>query len=284
MLIPLVVFFFLADFIPYNKLIAALIFVLAAVTDNIDGRIARKRNLVTDLGKFLDPIADKVLVMAGLILLVAWPLENVADRFATIFPYWAGIICVILIFAREFVISGFRQIAATKKIVLAAEKSGKIKAALQDVVIALYMIWAFVQCEFYATIAPLTTLNTVINLVLLAGLVATTVLTIYSGISYIVRYRVVFNEKTLTKAEVQDLTKQKDEIFVDVLGAVIDNGFASTTFIQRKFAVGYSRARRILDQLEKEGFVSAPDLDNPSNGRTILITKEEYKSMFGERK
>ena len=153
-LIPLVMFFFMADFIPYGKLVAALIFIIAAVTDNIDGRIARKRNMVTDLGKFLDPIADKVLVMAGLLLLIAWPLNGVETRVASIYPYWLGIICVSLIFAREFLVSGFRQIAATKKIVLAAEKTGKVKAALQDVTIALYMIWSFVRVEFYETILP----------------------------------------------------------------------------------------------------------------------------------
>ena len=283
-MIPLVVFFYLADFVPYGKLVAAVLFIIAALTDNIDGRIARKRNLVTDLGKFLDPIADKILVMAGLIMLIGWPLVNVDPRAAAIFPSWAGVICVILIFAREFIISGFRQIAATKKIVLAAEKSGKIKAALQDIVIALYMLWAFVQCEFTATISSLKTVNTIVNLVLLAGLVVTTILTIVSGISYIVKYRAVFQEKQLTKVEIAELTNKKDELFVEVLGAVIDNGFASTTFIQRKFAVGYSRARRILDQLEKEGFVSAPDLDNPSNGRTVLTTKEEFNAMFGAKK
>lgn len=283
-LIPLVVFFYMADFVPYGKLISAVLFIVAALTDNIDGRIARKRNLVTDLGKFLDPIADKVLVMAGFVMLLGWPLEGIDARLSVIFPYWAGVVCVILIFAREFIISGFRQIAATKKIVLAAEKSGKIKAALQDVLIALYMIWAFVQCEFYASISPLTTLNLIVNLVLLTFLFATTLLTIISGTMYIVKYRAVFKEKTLTKVEVAQLTNKKDEIFVDVLGAVIDNGIASTTFIQRKFSVGYSRARRILDQLEKEGFVSAPDLENPSNARTVLITKEEYNSMFGAKK
>jgi len=283
-LIPFVVFFYMADFVPYGKLIAALLFITAALTDNIDGRIARKRNLVTDLGKFLDPIADKVLVMAGFIMLIGWPLENVTARLSVVFPYWAGVICVILIFAREFIISGFRQIAATKKIVLAAEKSGKIKAALQDVLIALYMLWAFVQCEFTSAISGETTLNLVINLILLALLFATTILTIVSGTMYIIKYRAVFREKTLTKTEIAELTNKKDDLFVDVLEAVIENGCASTTFIQRKFAVGYSRARRLLDQLEKEGFVSTADLENPSNARTVLITKEEFSSMFGAKK
>lgn len=283
-LIPLVVFFYMADFIPYGKLVAAIVFTIAAITDNIDGRIARKTNQVTDLGKFFDSIADKVLVMAGFLLLIGWPLEGIADRFCVIYPYWLGVICVMIIFAREFIISGFRQIAATKKLVLAAEKSGKIKATLQDIVIALYMVWAFVQCEFYASISANKTLNLIINLVLIALLVVTTILTIVSGLSYIIRYRAVLSEKNLSKTEISEMTKQKDDIFVDVLYAVIENGNASTTFIQRKFAVGYSRARRILDQLESEGFVSAPDIENPANAREVLITEDEFKSMFGERK
>ena len=73
-LIPVFVFFYMADFIPYGKLVAALVFAAACLTDFLDGRIARKRGLVTNLGKFLDPIADKVLVMAGLLVLIAWPI------------------------------------------------------------------------------------------------------------------------------------------------------------------------------------------------------------------
>ncbi len=76
-LIPIFVFFYMADFIPggYGKLAAALIFAIACLTDFLDGKIARSRGLVTNLGKFLDPIADKLLVMAGIILLVAYPVQ-----------------------------------------------------------------------------------------------------------------------------------------------------------------------------------------------------------------
>ena len=282
-LIPLVVFFYMADFVPYGKLIATLIFVIAALTDNIDGRIARKRNIVTDLGKFLDPIADKVLVMAGFLLIIAWPLEGLT-RVAAIYPSWLGVVCVAIIFAREFIVSGFRQVAATKKIVLAAEKSGKIKAGLQDVVISLYMFWAFIRVEFYSAIAPLKTLNLIVEIVLITLLATTTILTISSGISYIVKYRAVFKDKPLTKLEVEKITNKKDEIFVDVLKAVIENETASTSFIQRKFSVGYSRAGRIMDQLEKEGFISAPDPLNPTLAREVLITEEEFKHMFAKEK
>lgn len=279
-LIPLVVFFFMADFIPYGKLVAALIFITAALTDNIDGRIARKRNMVTDLGKFLDPIADKVLVMAGFLLLIAWPLTGVEARMASVYPYWLGIICVSIIFAREFMVSGFRQVAASKKVVLAAEKTGKVKAALQDIVIALYMIWSFVRVEFYDSIKTLKTLNLIVELVLISLLVATTILTIYSGIFYIVKYRAVLKEEPLKKTEINELTNKRDELFEDVVAAIIENKCASATFIQRKFSVGYSRAGRIMDQLEKAGFITSQDPENPATARNVLITKDEYEHMF----
>jgi len=69
-LIPVMLFFYLADFVPYGKVIALAVFIIAAFTDFLDGKIARKHNLVTNLGKLLDPIADKLLVMSGLLLVV----------------------------------------------------------------------------------------------------------------------------------------------------------------------------------------------------------------------
>ena len=102
LLIPVFVFFYLADFVPYGKLIAALVFALACFTDFLDGYIARSRNLVTNLGKFLDSIADKVLVMAGLILLVAVPITakaGVADPMPAIAPNYVGVVAAIIILA-----------------------------------------------------------------------------------------------------------------------------------------------------------------------------------------
>src|SRR5580658_2219641 len=106
---------------PYAATTALLIFALASLTDWVDGAIARSRNLVTDLGKLLDPLADKVLVTAALISLVE---RHVA-------PMWM----VVVIMTREFLIMGLRQIAALKHKVMAAERMGKHKTISQIVAI-----------------------------------------------------------------------------------------------------------------------------------------------------
>src|SRR5271156_5825738 len=105
----------------YSATAALLIFSLASLTDWLDGAIARSRNLVTDLGKLLDPLADKILVAAALISLVE---RHIA-------PMWM----VVMIVAREFLISGLRQIAASKQKILAAERIGKHKTISQIVAI-----------------------------------------------------------------------------------------------------------------------------------------------------
>lgn len=128
-MIPVFVLFFFLDVIPFNHIIVAVIFALAALTDALDGHIARSRNLVTNLGKFLDPIADKVLVATAFILMLTE---------YSIFGLWgnwiyiAASVCICVILARELIISAFRQIAASAGIVLAAEKLGKYKTTFQD--------------------------------------------------------------------------------------------------------------------------------------------------------
>ena len=120
LLIPLFVFFMLSDF---SKWIALIIFVVASLTDMLDGKIARKYNLVTDFGKFMDPLADKLLVCSALICLVE--LKRI--------PAWI----VIAIISREFIISGFRLVAAEKQIVIAANFWGKIKTVCQMFMVIL---------------------------------------------------------------------------------------------------------------------------------------------------
>ncbi len=212
-LIPLVVFFFLADFIPWGKFVAGLIFVIACLTDFVDGKIARKYNLVTDLGKFLDTIADKVLIMAGLVLLVATPVKDGLTVFTNL--QWLGIICAIIILAREFAVSALRQIAAAKGIVLAADKSGKVKAALQDVVLSLYFFFAFYASTFYnGTIQAHKTASAIISIVLICAFAVTTILTITSGIEYFVKNKQVFaSENKAVKIEepVQEIVKVEEK-------------------------------------------------------------------------
>lgn len=107
---------------PIWQAVATLLFVVASLTDMLDGYLARSRGLVTDFGKLMDPIADKLLVMAALVGLCAQGRAH---------P-----ICVMIILGREFVISGIRSVAASKGVVIAAGPIGKVKAALQMVAIA----------------------------------------------------------------------------------------------------------------------------------------------------
>ena len=105
---------------------SSVIFIIAALTDTLDGKIARKRNLITDFGKFMDPIADKLLTCSAMIMLT---------YFDKLHP-----VITILFVAREFIISGFRLIAAGKGIVISADKLGKIKTVLQIVFIIALLI------------------------------------------------------------------------------------------------------------------------------------------------
>ena len=123
-LIPFFVFFLLyPGFSGYGNYVATGIFIIASLTDLADGKIARKYNLVTDFGKFMDPLADKLLVCAALICLV--DMRKL--------PAWI----VIIIISREFIISGFRLIAADNGIVIAASWWGKAKTISQMIMIIL---------------------------------------------------------------------------------------------------------------------------------------------------
>jgi len=192
LLIPLVLVFYLVN-IPYGKLVSAIIFILACATDFIDGMVARKTNQVTDLGKFFDAIADKVLIMTGMLLVVAYPVTatNVVVK-----PQWVGIVCVVIMLAREFIISALRQIAASKVVVLAADKGGKIKTIFQDVTISLYMLYAFFVQDIWlkqeVISEGLKLANTIIGIILLVLLVISTILTVTSGVSYIIGNKKVF--------------------------------------------------------------------------------------------
>ena len=214
LLIPLIVFFYLATFIPYARLVATILFIIACLTDFVDGHLARKTNQVTDLGKFFDTIADKVLIATGFILTCAVPIST---GHSVIYPNWLGVICVIIILAREFIVSALRQIAASKGLVLAADKGGKVKATCQFVIISIYMAYSFVLTDLIAK--PELNFNVkalgYLNFAFMILLVLTTLITVYSGASYLIRNRRVFktdkNNNFVNNAESQNDDEEIDD-------------------------------------------------------------------------
>ncbi len=119
-MIPIFLVFMLVPGIPFGNYIATAVFVIACISDAVDGHLARKNNLVTNFGKFMDPLADKLLVCSALICFVELNLM----------PAWM----VIVIIAREFIISGFRTVAADSGVVIAASYWGKFKTIVQMIV------------------------------------------------------------------------------------------------------------------------------------------------------
>ena len=163
-MVPFFVFFMLTGVGgAANKWIALIIFCVASLTDMLDGKIARARNLVTNFGKFMDPLADKLLVCSALIALID------LDRI----PAWI----VIIIIAREFIISGFRLIAADNGVVIAASYWGKFKTTFQMIMIILLIL--NINYPFSSIV------NTVVMYIALA-------LTVISLIDYIVKNYKVF--------------------------------------------------------------------------------------------
>jgi len=178
-MIPLFVIFFYLDF-SGHYFVALGVFALASFTDYLDGHIARKYNLVTNLGKFLDPIADKILVATALIVMLTRP-----EYFTVYLGGWAIVVAgcgVSVILARELLVGGFRMVAADAGIVIAADKIGKIKTVTQMISLILLLLWGGFAQFFFGYMAI-----KVLNLVALALFAIAVVLTVISGINYIVK-------------------------------------------------------------------------------------------------
>ncbi len=160
-------FFIAAYLLGYNPA-ALIIFIAASITDALDGKIARSQNLVTNFGKIMDPLADKILVYSALCLFIE----------SDIIKAWM----LILILAREFIVAGMRTVAASEGTVLAAGMSGKIKTALQMVAVIVFL-FALCLNEAKATVMMIG------NVIFWASLV----MTVYSGCEYVWKNRSVFS-------------------------------------------------------------------------------------------
>lgn len=175
--IVLVFVFMLVIWNPFLTLEASLwlalvIFVVASLTDFLDGYLARKHNLVTNLGKFMDPLADKMLVTAAMIAII----DKGTLLPAGVLPAWI----VVVILLREFAISGIRLVAATDNVVIAANKLGKLKTVMQMAMIIVYLVpIAHPAWQVFALVLAYVAL----------------LLTIISGVEYILQNKAVFKEK-----------------------------------------------------------------------------------------
>lgn len=178
-MIPLFILFFYLNFIGHY-FVALGVFAIASLTDLLDGKIARKYNLITNLGKFLDPIADKVLVLSALVVFLTVPSIFTANYFG-----WWGLLVagcgVAIILAREIIVSGFRMVAASSGTVIAADIFGKYKTVCQDVAVVVLLIGEGVR-ELTSHMA-----GAIINYIGLAFFAISIILTVISGINYIVK-------------------------------------------------------------------------------------------------
>ena len=176
---PIMMFFYLASFITFGKVIAVGLFVIGAITDFLDGYIARKYNLVTDIGKFLDPIADKLLVTSALIL--------VAVDGTIMAPF--GAIALAIFVGRDLTVDMLRQVASSKGTVIAADKLGKYKTFSQDIALPLLMLYSY-----FLTLSLSELFLTIFMWVSYGFLILATLLTIISLVNYLVKNRAVFTK------------------------------------------------------------------------------------------
>lgn len=173
-LIPFFLLFMYLD-MPFNFLIALVIFSAASITDALDGKIARKCGLVTNFGKFLDPLADKVLVISALTVFVEFDCVNMSA------------VALLIIIAREFMVSGLRLLAADSGIVVAAGIWGKLKTAFTMVTIIAILFWLSVCYDFSFGI-PCGFRDAIDDIVIPVLIWISTALTVISGAVYLKGY------------------------------------------------------------------------------------------------
>ena len=176
--------FFIVLYMTEHYFLALLVFILASLTDLLDGKIARARNLITNFGKIMDPLADKILVYAAFCLLVADEDHLV--------PAW--MLAVIL--AREFLVAGMRTVAASEGIVIAADMSGKIKTVLQMIAVPLLILAKASGDPVYSLPADGVPSSPTNWIALLAQLFlwGSLIMTVFSGYEYVTKNKDVFRQ------------------------------------------------------------------------------------------
>ena len=167
--------------IPFGKTAALVVFCIAAITDFLDGYLARKHNLVTNFGKLMDPLADKILMCAGFVLLTRLEL----------IPAWI----VVVILSREFLVTGLRLLASAEGVVLAAENLGKYKTVFQIVTVIYFLLILAATESAFAWISPLFEIRLFSSAILGQLLIwVSLILTLLSGVSYVWKNRKILGD------------------------------------------------------------------------------------------
>lgn len=261
-LIPIIVVCFCLESIyDWMFILTGALYIIASVTDFVDGFIARRYKMVTTLGKFLDPIADKILVVAGLVI------GMVSNDYRLNIPFLISI-CSIIILAREFIISLFRTIAASKNIVLAADKLGKAKtmSTMISLCALMWIPFAGVAGRVFWWIA-------------IVFLCIATVITIVSGINYILKNKQVLSEEK-TKEEIikEEEIEFPDEKCIEALELCFNDKTYSLSYIQKKLNLSYIRAFKICFWMEVRDLVK---IEN--NKKVLSCTLEDINILKSKK-
>lgn len=175
MVVVFVVFMCLPTKLEWARYVALAVFVLASITDFLDGYISRKNNLVTKFGKIMDPLADKMLVASGFILIAT----------AGIIPAWMAVVIVL----RDFFVTGLRNFGADKSKDLAASLSGKIKTVFQLLAVILALAGTYNFGDFVTQSLVMTPIELLINVGMTVSVAAAVLATVWSLIDYIARFK-----------------------------------------------------------------------------------------------
>ncbi len=263
-LIPIIIVTFcLESLFDWMFIVTEVLFFIASTTDFIDGYIARKYQMVTTLGKFLDPIADKALTLTGLVIGIANCRIGI--------PYFMEV-CTIIIVVREFIVSLLRQIAASKNVILAADKLGKMKTMTGMIGLNALIFVPFINWDNNAAIIA----GTIFRWIAIVGISLTTILAVVSGFNYVFKNLKVFKEE---KSAVEKISENKDcpipdENIINVLKACVQEKRCDVLFIQKIDNIGYYRALKIAIWIEVMGFSIIED-----NKRVLNMTEEDIQKI-----
>ncbi len=177
-LVPVMLVCFLVNF-PYHMFVTLGVFIVASVTDFLDGYIARKYNMVTEIGIFLDSIADKILTTTALMLIAVFNL----------IPQPYGVLCLFLFVSRDLIVNALRQIASARGILVSADKLGKYKAFMLDIAIPVIFM--------FKALSDISAGQTLVNVFMWIGygfMILASILNVISCINYLIKNRQVLKE------------------------------------------------------------------------------------------